>query len=48
MVVNSVKLVRFVEGRKGVKDESIVKVVGVVVVSGIVWSLFRLIISRGE
>lgn len=38
--------VRFSGGKKCGNDENIVKVVGVVVVGGIVWSLFRFIIGR--
>lgn len=48
MAANSAKSARPVEGRKGAKDESIAKAAGVVVASGIAWSLFRSITSRGE
>lgn len=42
------KFLRFFFGKRCEKDENVVKVVGVVVVGGIVWSLFRFIIGIGK
>lgn len=44
--VVGLKLEKFVEDKNCSKDEFIVKVVGVVVVGGIVWSLFKFVIRK--